>query len=157
MSSRYCKQQSKACQPTEVGKSTWYQSCPASMSIGLQRFMHAHACSCVLMHAHACSCMLMRVQLKNFERTHFPSVLHRDQACKRMHHGCQICILTAKGYNINVFSPHAWRECICLLGHCSPQVKKQTHKKRSSEQQHRHSEAHTPSRCSTCSQFVGSS
>lgn len=91
--------------------------CPL-VSKGSCMLMRVHACSCMLMRAHACSCMLMRVQLKNFERTHFPSVLHRDQACKRMHHGCQICILTAKGYNINVLSPHAWRECICLLGHC---------------------------------------
>ena len=54
---------------------------------------------------------------------------------------------------------HAW----CLLGPCLNCItshlrwKNISTKKGNSEQQHGHSEVNTPSRCSTCSQFVASS
>ena len=144
MSSRYCKHKnqkpvSQLKLESQSGTRAVLHRCP-SVSKGscvlmhvhacACMFMHVHACSCVLMQVHACSCVLVHVQLKNFERTHFPSVLCRDQACKRMHHGWQIRILPAKGYNINVFSPHASMSCMMSprtlfeLYHFSPQVEK---------------------------------
>lgn len=95
--------QTNACQPTDVGKSSWYQCCfPATNP------MHA------FMRAHACSCMFKRNVNMNLYCVN-PPVLFRNGFCQRVHNRCQIGVLAQNNflYTSNVFN------IACSPGTCS--------------------------------------